>query len=109
MCGCVHVGVIGCACVCVVMTGGVCVCVHVCVSCVSCISDTSPCIYHIAGNSCDLGRLASYASTYNYALHQYFKIVVYSPEDAVSVIPLSPERNLASLARHAFGEEDCGQ
>jgi len=34
---------------------------------------------------------------------------VYSPEDAVSVIPLSPERNLVSLARHAFGEEDCGQ
>jgi len=49
-------------------------------------------------------------SAYNYTLYQYFKIVVYSPENAMSVTPLSLSlgRNFVSLMRYTLGEADHG-
>ena len=49
---------------------------------------------------CDSGQLADRLSTYDYALYQYFKIVVYSLENAISGIPLSwKEFRVANAAR----------
>ena len=48
-------------------------------------------------NPHDSGQLADRSSTYDYALHQHLKIAVFSPENAISGIPLSVERRFVLL------------
>lgn len=53
--------------------------------------------------------LAHHSSTYDYALYQYLKIAVYSPENVTLGIPLSPGMNFVSLMRHTLWEADCSR
>ena len=55
------------------------------------------------------GQLADRSSTYGYALHQRLKIAVFSPENAMSGIPLSLERSFVFDNEHALGAADLSQ
>ena len=48
-------------------------------------------------NPHDSCQLPDRSNTYDYALHQYLKIAVFSPENAMSGIPLSLARSLVLL------------
>ena len=51
-----------------------------------------------------------HSSIYDYALHLVLQeIAVYSPENAMLVIPFSPGRSFMFLTRYTLGEAGCRQ